>query len=212
MKYFHDMPSIFCIINNLYCLIYCSYTLHKKLNNNLQIPDWPFVSFWNLKSFSFICSHLLSFVFIRCTRRNHMFSLFVSLVVIFCHPLPFVVNRCPLLPLVICCHSLSLVVPIVVNRCHSLYYSLSFFATVCTNRCYSLSQDVPLVCLFKNNHFIVINWRRKEHFPPVCLSKFSLPKTKDISFWMLYFKLQVWRVFSPTCNPCTDLKSFLPNL
>ena len=48
-----------------------------------------------------------------------------------CHSLSVFVNRYL---------SLSLVVPVVANRCHSLYHSLSY-----------LSLDVPLVCLFTND-------------------------------------------------------------
>ena len=56
---------------------------------------------------------------------------------------PLVVNRCHSLPLVvICCHSLyhslSLVVPRVVIRCHSL----SLVVTRCTIRCHSLSLAI----------------------------------------------------------------------
>ena len=70
--------------------------------------------------------------------RCHSLSLFV----ICCHSLSFVV------PLVVTrCHSLSLVVPLVVIRCHSL----SFVVTRCTTRCHSLSLDVLLVCLFIND-------------------------------------------------------------
>ena len=46
---------------------------------------------------------------------------------------------------VIRCHSLSLVVPLlslVVIRCHSLYHSLSLVVTRCTIRCHSLSLVV----------------------------------------------------------------------
>ena len=49
-------------------------------------------------------------------------------------------------------HSLSFAVPLVVTRCHSLYHSLLFVVTRCTTRCHSLSLNVPLVCLFINNH------------------------------------------------------------
>ena len=63
-----------------------------------------------------------------------------------CHSLSFVV------PLVVTrCHSLSLVVPLVVIRCHSLYHSLSLVVI----RCHSLSLDVPLVCLFINDHISI---------------------------------------------------------
>ena len=77
-------------------------------------------------------------VFIRCATA-----------VTRCHSLPFVVTRC---------YSLSLVVPLIVIRCHSLYHSLSlvvpFAVTRCTTRCHSLPLDVPLVCLFINDLLI----------------------------------------------------------
>ena len=56
------MPSISQFINYLYCGIYSSYILHNELNKILQEPDWPFVSFSNLKSFCFTCSHSLSLI------------------------------------------------------------------------------------------------------------------------------------------------------
>ena len=49
------------------------------------------------------------------------------------------------------CHSLSLVVLLVVTRCHLLYHSLSFVVS----RCQSLSLVVPLVCLFINDLSII---------------------------------------------------------
>ena len=62
-------------------------------------------------------------------------------------------------------HSFSLVVLLVVIRCHSLYHSLSlvvppalirchslsFGVTRCTTHCHSLSLEVPLACLFIND-------------------------------------------------------------
>ena len=78
----------------------------------------------------------LLFAFICCITR--------------CYSLPFVVIRCHLLLLVVplvvtrCttrCHSLSFVVPLVVTRCHSF----SFTVTRCTTRCHLLSLDVPFV-------------------------------------------------------------------
>ena len=69
--------------------------------------------------------------FIHCTTR--------------CHSSRLVVIRCHL------CHSLSLVVLLVVTRCHLLYHSLSFVVTCCTTRCRLLSLDVPLGCLFIND-------------------------------------------------------------
>ena len=68
-----------------------------------------------------ICCHSLSFVVTRC----HL----LSLVVIPCHSLSFVVTRCLLLY-----HLLSLVAPLVVIRCHSLYHSSSLVVTRCITR------------------------------------------------------------------------------
>ena len=63
-----------------------------------------------------------------------------------CHSLSLDVTRC-----ITRCHSLSLVAPLVVIRCHSLYYSLSLVVI----RCHLLSLDVPLVCLFINDRFLI---------------------------------------------------------
>ena len=78
------------------------------------------------------CTVPLSFV--RCTTCCHL----LSLIVIGCNSLPFVVTRCTTR-----CHSLSLVVTRCTTHCHSL--SLVF------TRCHSLSLDVPLVCFFIND-------------------------------------------------------------
>ena len=96
ISYWKHMPSISWFINNLYCWIHSSYILHKKLNKTLQELDWPFMSFWNLKSLYFTCFHLFRFI--------------VLLYVIYCHSVLFAVTPC---------NSLSLVVP----RCHMLHYS-----------------------------------------------------------------------------------------
>ena len=108
------------------CWICSSYILHKKLNKILQEPDWPFVSFWNLKSLYFIYS--LSFVVPLPVIRCHS----LSLVITRCHSPSLVVFRCHSLPLdlslvVIRCHSLSFVVPLVAFVC----YSLPFVITRC---------------------------------------------------------------------------------
>ena len=59
--------------------------------------------------------------------------------------------KTPLSFVIICCHSLSFVV----NRCLSLYHSLchsSSFVVIHSHSLYhSLSLDVSLVCLFINN-------------------------------------------------------------
>ena len=98
--------------------------------------------------------YLLSFVFIRFMNRCHLLLLIVIFVTR-CHSLSFVVTcytpRCHSLY-----HSLSFVVPLDTTRCttpcHSLYHSLPFVIT----RCHSMSLDVPLVCLFTNDHHFII--------------------------------------------------------
>ena len=83
-------------------------------------------------------------------EANLPFFLLVSLFVTRCHSLSFVLTRC---------YSLSLIVPIVVTRCHSLLiiccHLLSFVVPLFVIHCHSLSLDVPLVCLFINNHRIL---------------------------------------------------------
>ena len=66
--------------------------------------------------------YLFSFEFIRFITRCHS----LSLNVIFCYSLSFVVTCCT-------------------NRCHSLYHSLSFVVSLDAIRCLSLSFVVPLV-------------------------------------------------------------------
>ena len=123
------MTSISRFVNNLYC----RYTLHEKLNLNLQEPDRrPFVSFCMLKSFF----HLLSFFFFP--SLNHSLSFLVTCCITCCHSFSFVVTRCSSLSIVlICCPSLSLV---------AIRY---------TAGCHSLSLDIPLVCLFINDPFFL---------------------------------------------------------
>ena len=70
-----------------------------------------------------------------CFHSLYNYSHSLSLIAIRCHSL---------LSLVV---TLSLAVPRVVIRCHSLYHSLSLVVI----RCHSLSLDVPLVCLFIND-------------------------------------------------------------
>ena len=89
-----------------------------------------------------LSSRLLSYLKKRKISRNG-------------HSLPLVFIRCHSSSLVVIrrttrCHSFSLVI----ICCHSLYHSLPFVVTCCTTRCHSLSLDVPLVCLFINNHQI----------------------------------------------------------
>ena len=84
-----------------------NYILHKKWTKIIQDPDWPFVSFWNIKLLYFTYSHSFSFIW--------------SLAVIHCHSLSFFVARCHSLSLVVIhCHSLSLVVIRSTTRCLSL--------------------------------------------------------------------------------------------
>ena len=129
MLYWKFMSSIPLFINYLYCWICSSYILHKKLIKILQEPDWPFVSFWNLKLLYFIWSHSFSFVVPLPVIRCHSLSIAITR----CHSLPFVVTR-----FITCCHSLSLVV----IRSHLLYHSLSLNVTRCATRRHSLSLVV----------------------------------------------------------------------
>ena len=134
-KYLHDtgtkhyIEDIYHQFPDLKIIYIAEYrVLHKKLNKVLQEPNWPFVSFCNLKSLFY----LLLFVLICCTTPYHK----LSLIVICCHSLfsiyhwlPFIVVRCTTR-----CHSLyhslSFVVPLVVIRCYSLYHSLSLDASL----------------------------------------------------------------------------------
>ena len=119
--YWKYVSSTSRLIHNLYCWIYCGYTLIKNWTKSFRNHS---VSFWNLKSLF----HLLLFAFIRWITRCHS----LSLVLICCHSLSLVLIRCRLLSSVI-----PLVVPFVAIHCHSLYPSLSL--------------DVPPVCLFIND-------------------------------------------------------------
>ena len=103
----------------------------------------PFSLVVPLLSLAVTHCYLLSLVVTRCITRCHSLSLVAPLVVTRCHSLSLVVIRCHSLY-----HSLSLVVPLVVIRCHSMYHSLSL-VVIC---CHSLSLDVPLICLFMNDH------------------------------------------------------------
>ena len=108
--------------------------LHKKLNKIIQEPDWPFVSFWNIKLFYSTYSHSFSFV--------------LSLAVIHCPSMSFFVTRCHSLWLfVIRYYDLSLVVIYCTTCYHSLYQLLSLVVTCC----HSLSLFVPLFCYFASN-------------------------------------------------------------
>ena len=135
------MSSMSWFINYLYCWIVSSCILHKKLNKILQEPDWPFVSFWSLKSLYFISSHSFSFV--------------VPLPVIGCHSLSLLITRCHSLSLdlsFVRCHLLSCVVTRCTTRCHLLYHSLLFVVT----RCHSLSFSVPLIVIRYHSLSLVV--------------------------------------------------------
>ena len=127
-----------------------SYILHRKLNKIIQEADWPsrlaFCFFWNIKSLYFTYYHSHSFV--------------LSLAVVFCHSLSFFVISCHSLSFAVSCcttrchslnHSLSFVVPLDAIRCHSLHHLFSFVVT----RCHSMPLDVPLFCLFTNDHYFI---------------------------------------------------------
>ena len=127
------MPSIFRFTNNLYCWICNNYELHE----NFQQAGRSFISFWNLKSRSFTCSHLLKVVVTRC----HFLSLVVPVGFTRCdslyHLLLFVVTGC---------HLLWFVVPLVLTRRCFLHQSVSLVVTHCTTSCHSLSL-VVICCL-----------------------------------------------------------------
>ena len=131
-----------------------SYILHTKLNKIIQEadwpPDWPFqIGLLFLLKHKITLLYLLSFVFIRFITRYPS----LLFIVIFCYSLSFVVSCCTTR-----CHSLNhslpFVVPLDITRCHSmssLYHLLSIVIT----RCHSMSLDVPLFCLFTNDHYFI---------------------------------------------------------
>ena len=81
-------------------------------------------------------------VFIRCTTTLTCCHSFHSLSLV----VPLVVTRRHSLSFVVTpYHSLSLVIPIVVTRCHSLSLVLPLVVTRCTTRYHSLSLVIPLV-------------------------------------------------------------------
>ena len=86
-------------------------------------------------------SSSVSVFVIKSTVINHSLKCIV--------PFSFAV---PLLSLIaIFCHSLSLVVLLVVTLSHLLYWLLPLAVIRCHSLYHSLSLDVPLVCLFINN-------------------------------------------------------------
>ena len=110
-KYLHNRNGQYYIANkchqfsNLEVIYIAEYTkvIHwLKIEQNLQEPDWPFVSFWNLKSLFCTCSYLFSLAEpdVCCHLLSHR------------------------------CHLLSLVVPLVFTRCHSIHHSSVFLWTI----------------------------------------------------------------------------------
>ena len=135
--FFYRTPLVAASVNVLFCIIvpkrlcwiYCSFTLH---NCFILKPKITLICFHSLY-------HSLSFVeplvVIRCQSW--------SLVVIQCDALSIAVFRCPR------CHSLyHSLMSLVAIHCHSL----SFVFSGCITLCHSLSPEVPLVCLFINDH------------------------------------------------------------
>ena len=100
------------------------------MNKNLQEPDWPFVSFWNLKSLFFTCSYLFLFA------EPH----------VCCHSMSFVVTCCTS-----CCHSLSLDAPLVSLFMNSLpmlpceSFSQVFVMEIKKRFSIELSESIPIV-------------------------------------------------------------------
>ena len=125
----------FPIINDLYCWIYCSYILHEELT------ELAFCFILKLKITLF---YFLSFVATGCTLSLFSLDSLYSIVVL---------NRCT--HSLTCSHSLSLVVPHAVIRCHLFYHSLSFAVTCCTTCCDS--TYLPRLFRFINCCFNIIN-------------------------------------------------------
>ena len=103
------------------------FTLHfqKDVAEYIVVIHRTIVLSWNLKSlsFAFICFHSL------CHSLTFAVPLFV------CYSLTLFVMRSHSLSLVVIgCHLLSFVVSLVFIRCHSLHHSLSFVVTRCTTR------------------------------------------------------------------------------
>ena len=126
------------------------------------------------------------------------------------------------------CHSVSLVVPLVVIPCHSLSlfvircHSLSFVVTRCTTRCHSLhhslvirchslsfvvmhchslSLHVPLVCLFINDRLFCLQMMLKignKHGWVICDTCFKL----SLGTQKPCHIFSLWTTFN---NPCDVL-------
>ena len=177
MLYWKCMSWICRFVNYLYCWIYSTYILHKKLNKILQESDWLFVLFCHLKSLYFICSHSFSFV--------------VQLPVIRYHSLLSVITRC---------HSLSLDLSFVVTRCHSLSLDLSFVVT----HCRYLSLFVPLVatrcttCLSfykQSNRSYVLSNKNPEIFDEVKVLQNQLKVLTENNREKYYLRIsKSWRI------------------
>ena len=97
-----------------------SYILLKKLNKIFR--KWIGLLF--LLKHKITLFYLLSFAFIRSISRCHS----LSLIVIFCYSLPFVVTCCT-------------------THCHSLYYSLSFVVLLDVILCQSMPFVVPFILI-----------------------------------------------------------------
>ena len=138
------MSSISQFINNLYCWIYCSYTLHILFHSESKITLF----------------YLLSFDFILFQLLYHSLWFVMTRFITRCHLLPLVVTRCRSFSLaIICCHLLYdawLLVAIrcttgwhsfslIVIRCLSLYHSLSIVITQCTTRLSFCTQSIILL-------------------------------------------------------------------
>ena len=72
-----------------------------------------------------------------------------------CHLLSLVVTRCDFIAT--CCHSLSLVVTRYNTRCTTRCHSLLLVVPLVVIRCHSLSLDIPLVCLFIKDPSLLYN-------------------------------------------------------
>ena len=98
----------------------------------------PFSFVVPLLSLAITHYHLLSLIVTRCITRCHSLSLVV-------HSLSLVV---------VCSHSLSLVVPLVVTCCTTRCHWLSFVIFRCTTRCHPLSFVVT--CCHSMYHSSVV--------------------------------------------------------
>ena len=97
-------------------------------------------------SYLYLCRMIHLFLTLKSIKTSYRSKrvMFTSLMVLLAkknfnwddHSFSLAVTRC-----ITCCHSLSIVVPLIVIKCHSLY----------TTRCYSLSLDILLVWLFIND-------------------------------------------------------------